>query len=1324
MSYGLHSSRIVAVSAVVAVVAGLAGTGGSAQADPSSEDRGTPGVSISKKDLMKAAAGKQFARPRAMSQKAGPGEPESSLPVGVPSKGRYAFLLKLDVRDTGQAYAGALGNGKPAAHAAAVKQKSRVTAAQNGVIGDLPSGSKVLYRTHAALAGVAVTTDVRNYAKLARLSGVKAVYPIAPKSRTNSYAVPLQGTPVAWVSKNDRGENSTVAIIDSGIDYTHANFNGVGTVEDYEAAKAQLGEPVSEGEFPGEKVIGGYDLAGDEYNADPNDPDYDPVPQPDAWPLDCDGHGTHVAGTVAGYGVNSFGNTYSGLYDTDTPFEDLRIGPGIAPRAKLYGYRVFGCAGSTNLVTQAIDMASDPNGDGDTSDHVDVINMSLGSDYGSPLDADALATEEASALGITVVVASGNAGDLYDVGGSPGNAPSALTVAASRDAYAQLDTLNVAAPPAIDGGYPAERSIAYDWADDPDLAGNVVQLEQPGNADGCDPITEPYASAIDGSIAFVEWTDNDIERRCGSAARAANLVAAGATGFIYADDQEHFAAGITGSTAIPGVLVAKSGGDAIRGQLVADTTVTISGTTRAGFTQYDEDLNNTIANFSSRGIGDAGNVKPDIAAVGDSVFSAANGTGNLGLNESGTSMAAPMVAGAAALVRSVHPNWTPEQTKADLMNTAGVDISTEAFGAGDEYAPQRVGAGRLKVNDALENEALAYVTDDPGSVSASFGPQAVTEETTLEKTIKVQNTGLSEKTFDVSYVARTEVPGATYSVSPEQVTVDPESSETVTLTLHLEPDEMAKTIDPTVEPVQGFLPRQFQADASGLVVLETAGPDLRVPVYAAPRPASAMTQTPTLTLPDGEVQEALLPLTGQSVNQGGEAAKIQSTVAGFELQANSGLAPSCSESVTAFCVAFPEERSADLKRFGATSNAPQLVANGEDPLDNGLAYFAVNTQERWRTAASSQEFDIYIDGDGDGEPDAVLYNTRLPDSDIMVAVLVELDSGDTLDVEPINEALGDTDTALFDSDTLVMPVALGAIPGVTEGQSRIDYAVVSFSPYQGPPIDQIGDFGNDEVAPLSLDVLDPGVALYGSYTGDASPLLFPDSPSAVLTLRRDASSYVEDGGLGAMIVHFHNMLGAKTQTVVLKTAPAVTLALDPVEAQRGQQVKATVTVPGTGTPATGSVVLKTGTTTLATGEIVDGSAQLTFSLNTAGARSVRAEYAGDAGHEAGTSTPVLLKVLRTQSKAGITLSPPRVKKGQRVAATVRVTTVAGIPATGRVTLRRLDGRVLGRGNLSNGVVTIRFVNRQSSRYGVRATYHGDTNYSVAQTRIAIVRIKR
>jgi len=83
------------------------------------------------------------------------------------------------------------------------------------------------------------------------------------------------------------------------------------------------------------------------------------------------------------------------------------------PGASLYAIRVFGCGGGTGLTVQGIDWAMDPNGDTDLSDHLDVINMSLGSDFGTLANTTAQASDNAALAGVVVVASAGNAGDTY-----------------------------------------------------------------------------------------------------------------------------------------------------------------------------------------------------------------------------------------------------------------------------------------------------------------------------------------------------------------------------------------------------------------------------------------------------------------------------------------------------------------------------------------------------------------------------------------------------------------------------------------------------------------------------------------------------------------------------------------------------------------------------------------------------------------------------------------------------------------------------------------------------------------------------------------------
>jgi subtilisin family serine protease len=1111
---------LLAMAVATAVVLGVSAAGAALQGSAGPLARS---VAVTKHQLPASAAG-LVGKARALQ--------------GVPAHGSYAFLLKLGIEPTARAYYSSLSLGQSRARASAKSQLTAVKEAESRVIAALPSDSHVLYQTHSVLAGVAVYTNVADIPALQRISNVEAVYPIAPKKPALSYSVLHVKAPQVWAAYGDLGANSTVAIIDTGVDYTHADLGGPGTTAAYQTALAN--DTVAPTYPDPSKIVGGYDFAGDAY--DPETP-ADATPAPDPNPLDCDGHGSHVAGIVAGYGETTAGATFTGNYTTlptDTAsYQALfRIGPGMAPHAQLYAYKVFGCTGSTDLIGAAIDRAEDPNQDNDMSDHVDVINMSLGSDFSSPQDGDSVLSNAASQLGISVVVAAGNGDDLYDIGGSPGNATRVIAVAASVDAYSQIDTLHAT----VNGtpqAFGAQRSVAYDWATKPDLSGPVVKLTDASNLDGCDPISQD----LTGKVVFLEWTDDDATRRCGSAARSQNAEDAHAAGVILGEDHETFTAGITGSADIPVVQVIKSAADAIRTALNASQTVTVNSTSAGDFKQLVPANDDKVASFSSRGIREAGDLKPDVTGVGDSVFSVDVGTGNEGVSDSGTSMATPQVAGLAALVRSEHTAWNPEEVKADVMNTADQDLFTGDNHTGTKYAPNRVGSGLIDAKAALDNPVLAYVTNDPGAVSASFGPLEVAAPTTLTKTIKLDNKSATAETYDATYDPLTTIPGVVYSVSPAQVTVGASSSATATLTLTIaNPALLTKTIDPTVDREQSSpaLPREYVADASGRVLFtpqDASLPTLRVPVYSAPRPISTMTQPSSLAMPGGPIQTATLSLSGHGLNQGLGTTSIVSALAGFELQAKSGALPSCSGTVTSGCIHASDERAADLKYVGTTSNAPELASIGDAPLgcgadsQCGLEYFAITTQGPWHTAVSQNEYDVLIDVDGDGIPDYDAFNARLPGTDIFVAALEDLKTEDVVDVELINDRFGDTDTALFDSDTLVMPVLSSALAGVSAGNSRITYGVLTFAAFSADPVDSVGLNANQNVdGSLSADVLNPGVAVFGSFTGGGSPVLYVDAPGT-LHVRRDAAAYAADHGQGALIVHFHNAVGNKAQVV-------------------------------------------------------------------------------------------------------------------------------------------------------------------------------------------------
>jgi subtilisin family serine protease len=1104
----------------------------------------------------------------------------------LPKRGSYAFLLELDTASTFSRFRSVRASGtKKAAKKAAVAQLGTVRTAQQRVerhLSSLHGHTSVLFGTHALLAGVAVRTSVANAPALATLPGVKAVYPIAPKKPDNSYAVPFQGAPAAWGgdgSGQNLGQGVTVVDIDTGLDYTHADFGGPGTAAAYRTARATDRSAPAAGSYDPAKfdAAASYDFAGDAYDADAVNPDGSPAPaatpHPDDNPLDCssayggDGHGSHTAGTIAGYGVKADGSTYHGDYNDTTVNKDdtsaWKIGPGMAPKATLISYRVFGCTGSTDLVSEAIDKAMDPNGDGDPSDHYDVVNLSLGSDFGTADDGDAVAADAAVKAGVTMVVAAGNAGDAYDAGGAPGTAPRVITVAASEDAQ----TVDQGASYTIASGTPQEmsisRSTAYDWLDDPDLTGAVAAMPA-DNASACKPLSSADRTAIAGKVALITWDEDAIDAgsppadACGSSDRVDRLENGGAIGVVFADTDDTATYDITGNADVPAILIERSDADAIRAALGQGKSVEIAGTTTDGPTIVDAADNDKVPDYSSRGSRGEGDLKPDVTAVGDSVFSVLPGSGAEGQDMSGTSMATPMVAGLAALVLHKHPDWSPEQVKADVMNTARHHLYVD--GADDptsgSYAPMRVGAGRIDAGDALSNDVLAYDADDAGTVSVSFGSLAITAATTLSKRITVQNTGTTSATYTLGYEAATTVPGVGFSVAPDTVTLAPGGTHgdtrTVTVTLHVkDPQALANGDadgpwwDPThaaddgglpVDPTIGA-PVDVLAEASGDVTLTPdSGTTLRVPVYAAPRPAAQMSQPASLAIG----ASATLPLHGQDFGwSAGDP--VRSVASGFELQATSPALTPCTGNETSGCLRVAEDVGADIKDVGTTS-------------DKDFLYVAIASQGPHRTPASAVEFDVYLDTTGDGVPDLVAYDTRLGTGDVFVEELVDLHQTDpdtgqpgvVVDDELLTGAALGIDTAAYDSDVLVAPISLAALGPYLQGNT-VRYAVSSFTSSGDDEVDEIGWTGPNTVS-IPVNLAHPALTVTdGSALG--SPYV-ADRAGNVLTVTRNLASYAADGGLGLLLVHYHDVGAAQAQVVALTTPgpPPVT----------GQRIRPTV----------------------------------------------------------------------------------------------------------------------------------------------------------------------
>ncbi|MBN1638143.1 MAG: S8 family serine peptidase, partial [Ignavibacteriales bacterium] len=221
--------------------------------------------------------------------------------------------------------------------------------------------------------GVNIVIPKGMLGEIEKLDYVKRIHTNNKKEITLDESVPLIGADKVWLDLGVKGEGIRIGIIDTGIDYFHPALGG--------------------GFGIGYKVEGGYDF----YN---NDAD----------PMDDHGHGTHVAGISAG---------------------DNEVIQGVAPKAKLYAYKVLSADGwgyDTDILA-AIERCVDPNNDGNKSDKLDVVNMSLGG-WGNPDDELSTAVDNAVELGVIFTIAAGNDYD-YNTIGSPGTSRNAITVGSS-----------------------------------------------------------------------------------------------------------------------------------------------------------------------------------------------------------------------------------------------------------------------------------------------------------------------------------------------------------------------------------------------------------------------------------------------------------------------------------------------------------------------------------------------------------------------------------------------------------------------------------------------------------------------------------------------------------------------------------------------------------------------------------------------------------------------------------------------------------------------------------------------------------------------------
>jgi len=866
-----------------------------------------------------------------------------------------------------------------------------VEAAQQRLLTSLQTlDAQILYRNQRVYNGIALRIAADQLATLQQLPGVKAVHALTPKY-LDIAPTPLRNNTRQWQLNNrlnslrgdELGEGITIAVIDTGIDYIHTDFGGPGvgyTSNDLTVIGDVAG-------FPSTKIAGGYDFAGNTYNADPDDLSFQPIPTPDADPMDCYGHGTHVAGIAAGYGVQLDGKTYRGPYPSALQPADFKVPPGIAPAATIYALKVFGCTGGSEIVDRAIEWAVDPNGDGDFADHVDVINLSLGSPYGSVDDPTAMASENAAAVGVIVVASAGNSSDVYYISGSPAVADAVISVAASQTVIVPAGT------------------------------GPVDSFE-------------------------------------------------------------------------------------------------------------------TVAPFSARGPRrwDSA-LKPELTAPGFKIVSAGYGSGSNGTTLSGTSMAAPHVAGVMARLRQQHPTWTVAELKALVINSAQPVLRTGAAVTTTVYSPARVGAGLLDLARASQTSVLAYNAEKPALVSLSFGaPEVVTQSIAL-KEVQIANKSAAIITYTISYQKMTDMAGVAFQWPTQPISVAAGSLANFPVFLTTDPIQMQRARDATVSITQGGQPRQWLSEESGYLLLQPISSavtsTLRVPIYAAPRPAAALYATPS-TLDFGTQLQATQALTFAGIGLQGSQfpTDVVPIVSAVELHFSSpNLAPAQGETQPGQSQTDLYDH-ADLKYGGVTSDfaATQTVTNPSGSVNASTLFFGVATYNNWATP-NEVKIKIHIDTDRDGRDDFLLfnsdqvgYNLGNAASDTFISALKNLHTGSVSPQLPLNNIWAtDFDTAPYHTNVMLIPVSAAAL-GLTTDKPSFDYTIESYS-NDRPHTEEGLELYVDRSPPLHFNLASAGLDLTGGKLGAAQIQVRGNS---AVVVNFNLPAYTLSNTQGILLLHHNN----------------------------------------------------------------------------------------------------------------------------------------------------------------------------------------------------------
>jgi minor extracellular serine protease Vpr len=800
------------------------------------------------------------------------------------------------------------------AYLAQIKQKQDAVMAQVASLGGVELGR--VSKAHNALA---VSVDASALQAIHAISGVVAVRPLADYQVTAA-PVPDLATTEAYIGAAEvqmggfTGQGIRVALLDTGIDYTHYNLGGSGKVADYQAALAVAGGTPPPSLFPTSKVVGGFDFTGEQW---PNAP-----LAPDPNPLDLNGHGSHTSDILGGRSLDG-------------------VHKGVAPGTQLYAVKVcssVSTACSGVAILEGLDFALDPDNTGTLNHAVNIISMSIGGDFGQREADDGEAFTDIVNFGVVAVVSAGNSGDIPYILGGPADTPEVLSLAATNSVVASGIPLVITSPASIAGTY--SNTATLDFAPiNLAVSGNIVYVGRacPGDTLLANP---------SGKIALAD------RGTCAVSLKIDYVANAGAIGVLIGlvapGDAVAFSNG-GGSNFPPSLVITQSTSNTIKSALGSST---VSGTISPS---NAISLASNIASFSSRGPNYSYNMlKPDMSAPG-TMSAAQPGTGNGETVESGTSFSCPTTAGVAALLLSKYNTLAPVDVKALLIETTEINVFENAATQPGFLAPlSRGGSGEVRADRAVAASTAVWDSSAPLAVSISFGTYRLATNQSFKKKLVIRNYSNTARTYTISNTYRDapNMTGATITV-PATVFVAANSSSSVTLTLAVNTTALPVwTLNGGSQGGNGELLNTVEY--AGLLTFASGPESVHIPWHILPHKATNVVPASTSVALGGNPTNLNLSNTGATLN--GIVSVFSLTGTGTQFPPSVLPAPGSDFAVINL-------QAVGVRPICADSTCATFAAQ-----------FAITTFGQRSHPDVPAEFDIHIDINNDGSDDLVIFN--------------------------------------------------------------------------------------------------------------------------------------------------------------------------------------------------------------------------------------------------------------------------------------------------------------------------------------------------------------